>query len=168
MPPDSPMTVHCPHCSTGYLLPDALLGTRGARVRCPNCGKAFVVLREGRALAEVSAPSMPHPAPANGEESRATGVSQRMTASKTNNDRSAPAGESEAAVVAGRLLDELSARLGEPLERARIDRRVLSQFGADIMRTYEEYRRTLGERGSPDAFRVALRERLAVDLMPGS
>lgn len=41
------MTVRCPHCSTGYLLPDHLMGPLGARVRCPECQGSFEVSREG-------------------------------------------------------------------------------------------------------------------------
>jgi len=40
------MTVHCPHCSTGYLLPDHLVGPKGARVSCPECRGEFAVWRE--------------------------------------------------------------------------------------------------------------------------
>jgi predicted Zn finger-like uncharacterized protein len=54
------MTVHCPHCTTGYELPDSLVGERGVRVRCPNCGGAFDVRRE------KSDPAAP-PAPGNAE-----------------------------------------------------------------------------------------------------
>ena len=41
------MTVQCPHCSTGYLLPDHLVGPLGARVRCPECQASFEVPRDG-------------------------------------------------------------------------------------------------------------------------
>ncbi len=47
------MTVHCPHCLTGYLLPEHLLGGAGARVRCPGCEGVFVVLPEGEAVGET-------------------------------------------------------------------------------------------------------------------
>ncbi len=150
------MTVHCPHCSTGYLLPDELLGARGARVRCPTCSKAFVVLREGATVGEAS-------------ESEDQDLAQvKVPTGPLPAKASALAELGDPHVVAARLLDELAARLGEALPRARADHRVLSQFGPDILGTYEEYRRVLGERGTPEVFRATLRERWAVDLQPGS
>jgi len=44
------MPVTCPHCSTRYVLPKALLGPGGARVRCPRCREPFAVSPEGEAI----------------------------------------------------------------------------------------------------------------------
>ena len=41
------MPVTCPHCSTRYVLPEALLGPGGARVRCPRCREPFAVGSDG-------------------------------------------------------------------------------------------------------------------------
>jgi predicted Zn finger-like uncharacterized protein len=59
------MPVTCPHCSTRYVLPRALLGPGGARVRCPRCREPFAVSPEGDAIA-------PPPPPANTAEPAAS------------------------------------------------------------------------------------------------
>jgi len=51
------MPVTCPHCSTRYVLPKALLGPGGARVRCPRCREPFVVTAEGDAVPPVVKPA---------------------------------------------------------------------------------------------------------------
>lgn len=37
------LSLQCPTCHTAYLLPPALLGDAGARVRCPSCEHEFTV-----------------------------------------------------------------------------------------------------------------------------
>ncbi|HYM80896.1 MAG TPA: zinc-ribbon domain-containing protein [Candidatus Limnocylindria bacterium] len=146
------MTVHCPHCATAYQLPDRLLGPRGARVRCPKCHGAFLVMAEAGSntptatAAESDAPSSA-PAPGSG-------------------DRSPTAADPIPETVAAEILDELSARLGEQLAEARGRGRLLSELGPAMMDAYEEYRRRLGQRATAVAFRHALRERWALDLGP--
>jgi predicted Zn finger-like uncharacterized protein len=49
------MPVTCPHCSTRYVLPQALLGPGGARVRCPRCREPFAVSAGGEAIAPAAA-----------------------------------------------------------------------------------------------------------------
>lgn len=51
------MPVTCPHCSTRYVLPKALLGPGGARVRCPRCREPFAVSPEGEAIAPPPKPA---------------------------------------------------------------------------------------------------------------
>lgn len=70
------MPVTCPHCSTRYVLPKALLGPGGARVRCPRCREPFAVSPEGVAIppakpVENGAPAAPVVVaePANGSPS---------------------------------------------------------------------------------------------------
>jgi len=152
------MTVHCPHCSTGYVLPDSLMGPRGARVRCPNCRRAFVVLREPGVEAATRAEPEP-PAPA---------VASPPTAPAEAADR-APGEvvDTEPAEVAAELLDALAARLGARLGEARERNRVLAEFGPELMKAFDHYRERLGERGSREAFRAALRTRWGVDLASG-
>lgn len=138
------MTVHCPHCSTGYVLPDHLMGPRGARVRCPRCERPFVVLREetGETITRLEGilPGGPE-APA------------------------AAAPDEEASRLAMQLLDSLADRLGPGLDEARSRGRVLAEFGPDVMKAFDEYRARLGERAAPATFRAALKERWGVDLV---
>lgn len=138
------MTVHCPHCASTYLLPDHLLGPRGARVCCPNCGQIFVVLRDAEPIPEgepvTVAPELDPFPPAE------------------------PVDDEGAERVAGRLLDALAEALGSRLDRARARGRVLSEHGPDLMRVWDEYRAQLGEAASASVFRQVLRERWAVDL----
>ncbi len=42
------LSLQCPACHTAYLLPPALLGDAGARVRCPSCEHEFTVDASGR------------------------------------------------------------------------------------------------------------------------
>ncbi|MEO5617895.1 MAG: zinc-ribbon domain-containing protein [Candidatus Eisenbacteria bacterium] len=61
------MPVTCPHCSTRYTLPEALLGPGGARVRCPRCREPFAVGPDGGEVgvlsaSALSAPLLPAPA----------------------------------------------------------------------------------------------------------
>jgi predicted Zn finger-like uncharacterized protein len=115
------MTVHCPHCSTGYRLPGHLMGPLGARVRCPECQGSFEVSRE---------------APNGEEDSR----------------------------LAGELLSALAERLGDSLDQARAQGRVLARFGPEVMDAFDEYRARLGERAAPAAFRAALKDGWGIDL----
>ncbi len=56
------MPVTCPHCQSRYLLPAALLGPGGARVRCPRCREAFAVGPDGLEIAPVPAHAETPPA----------------------------------------------------------------------------------------------------------
>jgi predicted Zn finger-like uncharacterized protein len=163
------MTVYCSYCSTGYLLPDHLLGPRGARVRCPKCAKTFVVLRDPATVpARGDAPALESPAPAL--ESPAPEPPPPVDAALSPETGSAvadgPAGE-EPAAVARHVLGAMAARLAERLERARAAGRVLSEFGPDLMSAYDDYRRRVGPGASPVPFKNELRERLGVDLLTG-
>ena len=79
-----PMTVHCPHCKTGYLLPDHLLGAHGSRVRCPECGETFVVTREGAAPEAPPAPLESSPAAVAAEmlDALAAELGPKLTAAR--------------------------------------------------------------------------------------
>ena len=143
------MTVHCPHCSTGYLLPDHLMGPRGARVRCPQCKRPFVVLREeAGATVTGSDDAMLHDI--------------RLPAGPVARDGEAP--DAEASRIAEELLDTLAVNLGGALTQARSRGRVLAEFGPDVMKAFDEYRSRLGDRAAPAAFRAVLKERWGVDL----
>jgi predicted Zn finger-like uncharacterized protein len=139
------MTVHCPHCSTGYLLPDHLVGPRGARVRCPTCEGTFVVLaRSAGHGRHDAAPSPPNPASPAQEARR----------------------WEEPDAVAASVLEALVATLGDDLVDARRRGRVLSTHGPKIMDAYAEYRRRAGAGAAPDPFRTELERRCGVDLIP--
>jgi predicted Zn finger-like uncharacterized protein len=166
------MNVQCPHCSTAYLLPEALLGEKGARVRCPKCQGAFVVLREADGVRVESAPGAaahqgvrgpsPAPPPAPAAETPPALAAAPAT------DRSLRHVPVEAIQAAERVLDELSAQLGERLTAALAEGRALSEFGPTVMDAYADYRRRMGPAASADAFREALRSRWALDLNPRS
>ena len=112
------MTVHCPHCSTEYLLPDHLLGPRGARVRCPKCAGAFVVLASATGEPKVEAQEPP---PSSEPESAL--ASEASPAPVQNAGESE---QSEAVSVAAQVLDELAGRLGDRWQDARAAGKVLS------------------------------------------
>ncbi len=59
------MIITCSNCSTGYLLPEHLVGPGGARVRCPRCQHLFAVGVDGQPCEPV--PPAPAPAPANAD-----------------------------------------------------------------------------------------------------
>lgn len=141
------MTVQCPQCATRYLLPDHLLGPRGARVRCPGCGHRFDVTRE----ADATQADAPVPAAAGAPEEQA----------------SAPADDAHATEVARSLLRGLAERLGERLVPARASGRVLSEFGPELMSAYDAYREQLGAGASARPFRTELRASWGVDLITG-
>jgi len=179
------MTVHCPHCLTGYLLPEHLLGGKGARVRCPGCQGVFVVLPEGEAVAVSEAEvagegdagsaileAMTHATSGSGEgASAAASVASGehdlpATPAASGGGGGAPGDppREEPATVAGAVLDVLADFLGDALTRSRARGTVLSDHGPAIIAVWDEYRRRAGA-GAPSAiFRAALRDRCGVDL----
>ena len=170
------MTVYCSYCSTGYLLPDHLLGPRGARVRCPKCGKTFVVLRDPPAGAT---PAPPEPGvlevePLEAPERTAAAASDIVPGSGYGAASVGFTGTAPVAAAGGgdqslalELLDRLASECGSRLAEARGRGRVLAEFGPDLMRTYEQYRRQAGSPDSLLAFKQVLRDRWGVDLITG-
>ena len=142
------MTVQCPHCQTRYLLPDHLLGPRGARVRCPGCGNRFDVARG-----------------ADGADAVATATTE-LPASEAP-AAEPPGNEDEATQVARTVLRGLAERLGERLGSARASGRVLSEFGPELMSAWDAYREQLGEGAPARPFRSELRTTWGVDLITG-
>jgi predicted Zn finger-like uncharacterized protein len=142
------MTVQCPHCQTRYLLPDHLLGPRGARVRCPGCGQRFDVARSAEGSEPVATATAETPAPA------------APAAEPAGND-------DEATRVARTVLRGLAERLGERLGTARASGRVLSEFGPELMSAWDAYREQLGEGAPARPFRSELRATMGVDLITG-
>ena len=121
------------------------MGPRGARVRCPQCKRPFVVLRE-ESIAATAPPSPP------------------LVAQPAEIPPSAD-GDSDPARVAYELLDSLARDLGGALEEARAHGRVLAEFGPAVMKAFDQYRQRLGERAAPATFRTALKESWGVDLL---
>ena len=184
------MTVHCPHCLTGYLLPEHLLGGRGARVRCPSCEGVFVVLPEGEAVGEteeagqasgdtVIAEATSDATLGGGARAGATDLERPSDPGPTAGSPE-PAGTgatsvapepareaaatAEPARVAGAVLDVLADFLGDALTRSRARGTVLSDHGPAIIAVWDEYRRRAGADAPSTVFRAALRDRCGVDL----
>src|SRR5262245_60218072 len=166
------MTVHCPHCGTGYLLPDHLLGPRGARVRCPNCRRPFVVLREEGA--SVSSTNPGESSAAEGQtlpvESSAAVASEPVAQSaqglsEVTSAASEPTPTNAAESVAKEILESLADRVGERLAEARSRGRVLAELGPELMKAYDDFRARAGAEAPREAFRAVLRERWGVDLL---
>lgn len=152
------MIVSCPQCSTGYLLPDHLLGGAGARIRCPRCQNLFTVARDGAPAAAIpsgSAAAAADPPPAAARPLEPT--------EETWPQQPQPA---PAEGIALAVLNELSARVGQALDQARLRGRLFSEFGGELMDAFDEYRRRAGQQAGTAPFRAALRERWGVDLVP--
>lgn len=153
------MTVHCPHCLTGYELPERLLGAGGARVRCPGCQGVFVVLPEAESTVE----------PAGGEPPVSPKATSDMASEHTGaSAAAAPPAEAapsrEPAEVATSVLAVLADFLGDALTHSRSRGTVLSDHGPAIIAVWDEYRRRAGEDAPSSAFRAALRDHCGVDL----
>ena len=147
------MIIACPNCSTGYLLPEHLVGPGGARVRCPRCQHLFAVDADG----------LPRITPASTPEATLPGPP--LEAVEQPAVAASPSAEGPLA-VARAVLDQLAAREGDAIERARVERRLFAEFGPALMVAYESYRRRAGRDAGPGAFREALRERWGVELVP--
>ena len=133
--------VHCPACDAGYLLPRNLVGTLGAHVTCPACGRGFDVdPRAQPAVSVTGSPLRPFEPGSN------AGVDERA--------------------VAGEVLDELAARMGPALEEATRSGRLFRTHGPALLAAYDEYRRRAGEQAGAQAFRGELLRRWHVDLFP--
>lgn len=165
-PDESAMTIHCPHCLTGYVLPERLLGAGGARVRCPSCQGVFVVLPEGKAVVESAedAGSVSPEATSHAASERSDKTAPRSGEAAVAGAAPATATRSEPAEVAASVLAVFADFLGEALTRSRSRGTVLSDHGPAIIAVWDEYRRRAGEDAPPDVFRAALRDRCGVDL----
>ena len=157
--------IACPNCSTGYLLPEHLVGPGGARVRCPRCQHLFAVDVDGLPRVPVASAAEPAPPEALLE------TSERPPVAVPGPAGAVPAVEPEPAraaplAVARDVLEQLATHEGEAIERARTERRLFAEFGPALMVAYETYRRRAGEGADAGAFREALRERWGVDLVP--
>ena len=165
---ESAMTVHCPHCLTGYLLPERLLGAGGARVRCPSCQGVFVVLPEGEATVEGVGEAGPELQEATSHAASERGGEVTFRSGETSGEASGevlePGPPAEPAQVAASVLGVLADFLGDALTRSRSRGTVLSDHGPAIIAVWDEYRRRAGVDAPPAVFRAALRDRCGVDL----
>jgi len=150
------MIVACPDCSTGYLLPEHLVGPGGARVRCPRCQRLFAVDAAGRPRAASA--TGPEPAP---PEPPLEAVEQPAAPAAA----AVPPGPEEPAAIARDVIAQLAAREGAAIVRAHAERRLFAEFGPALMEAYEAYRLRAGAGADPGAFREALRERWGVELV---
>ena len=161
------MIITCPDCSTGYLLPDHLMGQGGARVRCPRCQHLFAVGVDGRPR------ELAHPVPGGAQPERPLDAVEevqvacaRPPVKASEPGTGAESGTEGHLAVARSVLEELVAREGEAIERAKAGHRFFAEFGPALMEAYEAYRGRAGEGADPSAFRTALRERWGVELVP--
>jgi predicted Zn finger-like uncharacterized protein len=187
------MPVTCPHCSTRYVLPKALLGPGGARVRCPRCREPFSVSPEGEATApaakpvengeaarpaveEVSTNGAPASEPALAgpprlevkvpEKEMTPVVAEPVPVAAAGNVESAPPVAETPLTVARAVLDELSQHSGEAISASRDAGKLFREFGPVIAEAFEFYRRQMGPGADAAPFRAALREKWGVDLDP--
>jgi predicted Zn finger-like uncharacterized protein len=149
--------IACPNCSTGYLLPEHLVGPGGARVRCPRCQHLFAVDVDGL-------PRLPA-APVLGTTPPESHVetAPEVVATPAAGGEPAAAG---ALAVARAVLEQLAVHEGEASDRARAELRFFAEFGPALMVAYETYCRRAGEDADPGTFRRALRERWGLELVP--
>jgi predicted Zn finger-like uncharacterized protein len=153
--------IHCPECSTGYLLPDHLVGGGGARVRCPRCQHLFAVGADGRPR-ELAPPPAPGAAPAE----RPLETVEEPAATPAAGVGAPAAGGAGHLEIARAVLHQVAEDGGEAMARAHAERRLFADFGPALMDAWETYRRHAGVDADPGAFREALRERWGVELVP--
>lgn len=162
------MTVHCPHCLTGYLLPERLLGAGGARVRCPGCHGVFVVLPEGQATIEGgeggATPSPEATSDVASEHAMAPATGPTMATADAPAAAPGTVPPVAPTQVAASVLAVLADFLGDALTTSRARGTVLSDHGPAIMAVWDEYRRRAGDDAPSSVFRAALRDHCGVDL----
>jgi predicted Zn finger-like uncharacterized protein len=144
-----PLDIRCPHCESEYLLPEALLGPGGARVRCPSCQQVFAVARDG-----VVIPGDTGLGPAPGAASAEPAAAPPAP----------PQQERREERIARMVLDELSAHTGRALEDATARGRAFAEHGPELLAAWDEYRRRVGKDADAAPFRDVLRERWGIDL----
>ena len=161
------MIIACPNCSTGYLLPEHLMGPGGVRVRCPRCQHLFAVGVDGQPR-EPAQPATGTPPPERPLEvvAEAPAVAATPPVTTAEPGTEAEPGAEGRLAVARAVLEQLAVHEGEAIERAQAEHRFFDEFGPALMVAYETYRRRAGEGAGPSAFRTALRERWGVELVP--
>lgn len=182
--------VACPACSTGYILPEELIGSGGARVRCPQCGRTFVVEpNEARDAAGSHVPAedareqaMEGPEVRTHDAAVPDGAAEALVPGSRDTEagresREIPAGArsiapdaapeqsaDDAERLANDTLDALAGRLGESVAHAASEGRLFAEHGPEIMASFDAWRRAAGRDADPAVFRAALKARWGVDL----
>jgi predicted Zn finger-like uncharacterized protein len=164
------LRIGCPHCLTRYELPESLLGTGGARVRCPSCQQLFVVTPQGEAQA------VGHDSRTATHETARVALAAPEAEARVTAERSAPHAAAAAAasastaadplVVARQVLDELERAHGDAIGLAIERGRLFSEQGDKLVEAFDEFRRRTQRRADAGPFREVLRERWGVDLTP--
>jgi predicted Zn finger-like uncharacterized protein len=161
--------IACPSCATGYFLPAELIGSGGARVRCPQCGRTFVVEahEEGASGdARTAAPPEPSAIP-DAAATRAPATPAGARAEAARHEVSGPGAAAPAPSpdeIAHIVLDALAERLGESMTHAAAEGRLFAAHGREIMESFDAWRRQAGRDADPAVFRAALRARWGMDL----
>lgn len=132
------LTLHCPACDAGYLLPRNLLGPLGARVTCPACRESFEVDAGGGQAQGTANRSAPRPSGA--------GVDERA--------------------IAREVLDDLADRCGDELAAAARENRLFRDHGRELLEAFDDFRQRAGLPADARAFREELLRRWRVDLFP--
>ncbi len=147
-------TIGCPSCKREYLLPQSLMGMRGARVRCPVCSKRFDVDADGQ-VCEAAEESTPQEIATTAPLERSLGGTQT-------------AATSPAEAHARAALDALVAKVGPGLFEAASQQRLFREHGPALLEAFDDYRRRAGSGAPPEAFGAELRERFGIDLLPAA
>jgi predicted Zn finger-like uncharacterized protein len=167
--------VRCPMCDHGFVVLREVGGAAGA------FGTAVAVSEDEAGDDAPLDPSALTLASEHAEATAELAVAERLATEASSEGFStkdaeamaaqlegtaAPAAEhpENAAHTAERMLDGLAQRLGDGLAEAQREGRVLSAFGAEIVKVWDDYRKGQGEAAAAMEFRAALRERFGVDL----
>jgi predicted Zn finger-like uncharacterized protein len=178
------MTVHCPHCTTGYELPAHLIGPAGARVRCPRCRTSFHVAPPGAppvmagGIVSVSAVASPPawaaepPAPRREVDGPAVRRPQAdddsalavATEPEPGPDPATAAAPADPHAIACDVVERWLERDGDAVIRARVARRLFRDHGPALFAAFDAYRMRAGAAAPAAAFRAALHLRLGLAL----
>lgn len=161
------------------------MGTGGARVRCPNCTRTFVVPASEAGVAEGAAHEASSLAGEQRDESVMSETSAAATESVQDRDPGSPESAQPAAAPlvpeeapaheaqsgpedqAAKMLDALSERHGPALAEAAREGRMFATYGPELIELFERWRREVGSDTDPSIFRAVLRARWGVELRPG-
>jgi len=135
-------TIVCPYCSRRYRLPESLIGSGGARIRCPGCAGRYVLsLERAESSTSRAGPGVP-----------------------SHEARVRPA-ESELERMADQVVATLDVETGGQLADAHERGRLFAEFGPPLLDAFDAYRRMAGADADPEPFRRALLRRCRVDLI---
>jgi predicted Zn finger-like uncharacterized protein len=152
--------VGCPHCSSRYALPLELMGSGGARVRCPACQHRFVVTASG----EPEAVTTPAPDPVEHAIVAAAIAPEPEIVAEVGaaspEFAAAEAASPESALDAVRALDHPPGSLAAAALRGRL----FAERGPELLEAFEAWRARARVPGAAAEFRAALDAVAGVDL----